>query len=185
MQLDEIMTWKSFTPKNSEPVDLSFLDAHLVNYVHSAPGKDDLTYSFWVTYSFHCFAKEYPEQSEEEKTTLMYDAGKDKRPFCYRRYELAKAHLRRIVENFGDPKVVVTHAGYGSYATAPIIDENDNPIWYFVPFAIYKEKKKFRIHVTSAYPMTERPGGGKVGFFKLAFNLKSGKPLPVENQNRL
>ncbi|STQ90085.1 hypothetical protein EV682_109144 [Iodobacter fluviatilis] len=167
------------------PIDLSYLDAHKVDYIHSALGKDDITYTFWVTYSFHCFAKEYVGQSAEEKDALMYYAGKDQRPFCYRRHALAKSYLRQIVEKLGNSDVRVIHAGFGSYATAPVVDESGNKVWYFVPFKVYRSQRKFRLHVTSAYPLLEKPGGGKVGFFTLAHNLKTGRALPTENHCRL
>ncbi len=183
MNLDEVTTWRAFVPRDgSSTIDLSYLDAHKVDYIQSGSNKPDNIYTFWVTYSFHCFAKDYEGQSEEEKTALMYNAGKSSRPFCYRRHALAKKHLRKIIEELGKPEVRVTHAGYGSYATAPVVDENGNEIWYFVSFKVYREQKKFRLHVMSAYPVEERPSGGKVGFFTLAFNLKNGKPLPKENQ---
>ncbi|REY77210.1 stationary phase growth adaptation protein, partial [Mycobacterium tuberculosis] len=50
--------------------------------------------------------------------------------------------------------------------------------FYFVPFKVYRERKKLRLHVTSAYPVKERPSGKPVSFFKIAHNLLRGKPLP-------
>jgi hypothetical protein len=38
-------------------------------------------------------------------------------------------------------------------------------------------KNWYRLHVLSAYPAPERRGGGKIGFFKIAYNLRMGKPL--------
>lgn len=180
MQLDEVMSWRPFKPANGDAVDLSFLDAHQVTFIHKAEEKSDIEYTFWVTYSFHCFAKDYPELSKEDRSLLMYYAPNSARPFCYKRYELAKKHLRNIIDNLGAPETIVTHAGYGSYATCEILTETGNTIWYFVPFTVYREKKKFRIHVTSAYPLDEKPGHkGKVGFFKIAHNLKNNKKLPA------
>jgi hypothetical protein len=178
LNLDEITHWKPFQPPEGDEIDLSYLDAHQVTYTHSAPGKADIIYNFWVTYSFHCFAKDYPEKCPVEQASLMYHAPKESRPFCYRRYELSKLHLRNIIENLGSPKTRVSHAQRASYAAVELIDESGDTIWYYVPFRVYKEKKKFRIHVTSAYPLDERPGGGKVGFFKIANNLRKGKKLP-------
>lgn len=56
--------------------DLSFLDAHEVIYTHRCEGKADKVYKFIVSYSFHCFCKDYPEQSKEEKRALMYHSPK-------------------------------------------------------------------------------------------------------------
>lgn len=179
MKVDEVTHWNPFIPEHGDPVDLSFLDAHWVYYVEPEgslqPGK---VYKFFITYSFHCFAKAYEHQTEEEKRKLMYVAPNDQRPFCYKRYELAKTHLKNLIENLATIKIF--HAGYGSYASAKIIGDNGDELWYFVPFSVFKEQKMFRIHVTSAYILDTQPGGsgGKVKFFSIARNLSQGKPLP-------
>lgn len=174
---NEVREWRAFQPKSGgDPVDLSFLNAHEVEYVHTSPGKADITYRFWVTYSFHCFAKDYPELTDAEREELMYHSQKDSRPFCYRRYALAKRHLKAIV--LGLPKISVIHAGYGGYAAYETLDDAGNTFWYLVPFKVFRAKKKYRIHVTSAYPVYEKPGRGKVNFFTVANCLRMGRPLP-------
>ena len=182
MNLDEVTQWTPFTPAGGAPEDLSFLDAHKVTYKHEAAGKPTITYDFWVTYSFHCFAKDYTHLTDAERAILMYHAPKDSRPFCYVRYNLAKQYLKAIIENLGSPGVIVRHAGYESYATSKIITEDGKELWYFVPFRVYREFKKFRIHVTSAYPEMTNSGGGKVGFFTIAHCLKTGKKLPTPHK---
>nr|WP_020978407.1 PRK09717 superfamily protein [Proteus mirabilis]AFW18054.1 PRK09717 superfamily protein [Proteus mirabilis] len=77
VNIDEVAKWRPFTDQDGNIWDLSFLDAHEVSYTHCSPGKPDIVYKFTVSYSFHCFCKDYPEQTEEEKLSLMYDAGKD------------------------------------------------------------------------------------------------------------
>lgn len=178
MVLDEVTQWRDFVAKDGTVFDLSFLNAKKVSYVHSATGKPDIIYDFFVTYSFHCFAKDYSHLSEEERAALAYKAPKETRPFCHLRYSLAKRNLCQIVENLSSPEYIITDAGYGSYITANIITEDGQKIWYHVPFKVYRERKKYRLHVLSAYPDKERHGGGKIGFFKIAYNLKMGKPLP-------
>jgi hypothetical protein len=50
---------------------------------------------------------------------------------------------------------------------------------YFVPFAIFRENKKLRLHVKSAYSRHEGIGKiKKVGFFVIAKNLLLNKKLP-------
>ncbi len=176
MKTEEVQKWKAFEHPDGVLRDLSFLDAHEVTYTHSVEGKPDKVYRFFVTYSFHCFSKDYAHQTEEQKASLMYFAPKDKRPFCERRYELARQHLRWIVANLGSCKVI--HAGYGSYAVVEIELGGGEKEFYFVVFSAFKEKKKMRLHITSAYPMSERPRGKKVSFFTIANNLLNGKPLP-------
>lgn len=177
MNLDEVTNWKPFKPHDAPQLDLSFLDAHKTSYTLKEAGKPDRHIEFYVTYSFHCFAKEYEHQSPEEKRLLMYHAPKESRPFCFTRYSYAQKHLRKIIENM--PDVYVVHAGYGSYACSEVIDDDGKVTWYFVPFVVYRYKKKLRLHVTSAYPLDEKPGGGKVRFFSIAKNLLDGKKLPT------
>lgn len=176
VNISEVSQWRSFIDSDGTEWDLSFLDAHEATYIHSAEGRDDISYKFYVSYSLHCFAKDYPEQTEDEKTRLMYHGPRESRPFCFRRYNLAKAHLRSCILNLGTMKVV--HAKRGSYAVFDVIDESGNKVNYFAPFIVFREDKKFRIHVTSAYPVTTKIGGDKVKFLTIAHNLKLGKKLP-------
>lgn len=181
MNIDEVVHWKEFVDSEGNIFDLSHLDAHYVNYVHSAEGCEDISYQFIVSYSFHCFAKDYNHLSDEDRQSLMYRAPKDQRPFCFRRYELSKLYLKHIVENLGSSTVKIFHAGYGAYATTKIINTDNQEEWYMVPFKVFKENKKYRIHITSAYSDTVDEGNknGVVGFFKIANNLRKGKKLPA------
>ncbi|MCA1179510.1 MULTISPECIES: stationary phase growth adaptation protein [unclassified Pantoea] len=174
----EVEKWTPFNHPDGIVRDLSFLDAHEVVYVHTAEGKEDITYRFWVTYSFHCFAKDYDHQTPEETVALMYSAGdKGKRPFCDQRYNLARKHLRGMIESLDKSRVI--HAGYGSYAVFEMDLGNGEKLYYYVVFKAFREKKKLRLHITSAYPVTERPGGAPANFFSIAFALRGNRPLPV------
>ena len=82
------------------------------------------------------------------------------------------------MENLASAEYTITDAGYGSYITAKVLTDDGETVWYHVPFRVYRERKKYRLHVLSAYPAPERRGGGKIGFFKIAYNLRMGKPLP-------
>jgi len=178
LKIDEVTAWKPFITPSGEVIDLSFLDAHQAFYRHEKADKPPITYEFWVTYSFHCFAKDYGALAEDQRQQLMYHGPRESRPSCHVRYGLAKSYLRLIISNLGSPEALVRHAGWESYATAKIIDSSGTELWYLVPFKVFRERKKFRIHVTSAYPIAEKPGGDKVGFFTIAHNLKAGKALP-------
>ncbi|WP_249942308.1 hypothetical protein [Escherichia coli] len=107
-------------------------------------------YRFWVTYSLHCFTKDYEHQTNEEKQSLMYHAPKESRPFCQHRYNLARTHLKRTI--LALPESNVIHAGYGSYAVIEVDLDGGDKAFYFVAFRAFREKKKLRLHVTSAYP---------------------------------
>ena len=176
MNIQEVQKWKAFEHPDGFLRDLSFLDAHEAFYTHSELGKKDVVYKFIVTYSFHCFAKEYEHQTEEEKAALMYLAPKDKRPFCDRRYSLAKQHLRAAIEGLGGKKVV--HASAGSYAVIEVDLGQGETECYFVAFRAFREMKKLRLHVTSAFPVAGKQNGHSVSFFAIARNLLANRALP-------
>ncbi|WGA68578.1 stationary phase growth adaptation protein [Escherichia fergusonii] len=172
----EVEKWRAFDHPDGVIRDLSFLDAHQAVYVQQPEGKQPIEYRFWVTYSFHCFTKGYAHQTEEEKAALMYHAPKESRPFCERRYNLARLHLKKAILSLSEGKVI--HAGYGSYAVIEVDIGEGSKEFYFVAFKAFREKKKLRLHITSAYPVTEKPNGRSVKFFTIAYNLLRGKPLP-------
>lgn len=176
MNIEEVQTWKAFKHPDGTVRDLSFFNAHEVLYTHKAIAKPDKNYNFLVTYSFHCFCKQYEYQSDKEKDALMYFSPREQRPFCDIRYSLGKQFLRDIIESLGVRKVM--HAGYGSYAVVAVELPDGATVYYFVVFKVFRERKKFRIHVTSAYPVTEKPNGHLVSFFTIACNVVSGKKLP-------
>ena len=179
MKLDEVAKWKPFVSVSGEVFDLSFLNSHEVTYYHESSGKKTIQYKFTLTYSLHCFAKEYSEQTVSEKQELMYTGPKESRPFCIKRYSLAKQHLRDIIDRLGSGTVKVSHGGYGSFAATKILTPEGVESWYFVSFKAYKHQKRFRLHIMSAYPVEERPRDKKVGFFKIAHGVKVGKlPKP-------
>ena len=93
----EVEKWRPFGHPDCDIRDLSFLDAHQAVYVQHHEGKEPLEYRFWVTYSLHCFTKDYEHQTNEEKQSLMYHAPKESRPFCQHRYNLARTHLKRTI----------------------------------------------------------------------------------------
>lgn len=176
MQNKEVLKWKDFAHPDGKLRELSFLDAHEVIYTHSLAGKPDRVYTFLVTYSFHCFCKDYEQQSEQDKEELMYEAPRDRRPFCEKRYFLARNNLRRIIENLGKRKIL--HAKRGNYAVVEIETQEGKTGYYFVAFSVFREKKKLRLHVKSAYPIDLKPNGQQVSFFIIAHNLLNNRELP-------
>lgn len=177
LKLDKVSHWQPFE-LDGEKYDLSHLDAHVVEYIQPGDSKNpERRYKFYITYSFHCFAKDYAHLSEKERERLKYKTDKDSRPFCFKRYELSK-NLPAIIKNLGTSHVF--HGGYESYATCDVQDDNGEQIQYFVSFVAYREMKKLRLHIKSAYPLTEELGKTKkVGFFNIAKNLLTNKPLPT------
>jgi hypothetical protein len=173
----EVTNWRSFT-LDEKVYDLSHLNAKKIEYLDTRESEKVVTYSFIVTYGLHCFTKDLDELSTEEFQLLMYDAPRESRPFNLERYELSK-QLPRIIESLGNKETLVCHAGHGKFATVKILDANGSEVNYFVPFAVFRESKKLRLHVQSAYPKSEDLGKvKKVGFFAIAKNLLQNKKLP-------
>lgn len=173
----EVKHWRNFT-FNGQVYDLSHLDVHWVEYTDDTDENNPFTYRFIVTYSSHCFTKESDELSSEESNLLMYNALRESRPFNFERYNLSK-HLPSIIKSLGEKTTLVCHAGYGNFATVKILDSNGIEVDYFVVFTVFRESKKLRLHVESAYPKYDGIGKiKKVRFFVIAKNLLNNKKLP-------
>jgi hypothetical protein len=173
----EVISWKNFI-LNGETYDLSHLNADWVEYLDNRDEKQPIIYKFIVTYGLHCFTKNSDELSGEESKLLMYNGPRESRAFNFERYNLSK-QLPSIIKSLGDKETLVCHAGYGNFATVKVLDSNDIEVDYFVAFAAFRESKKLRLHIHSAYPKYEGIGKvKKVGFFVIAKNLLHNRDLP-------
>lgn len=158
---------------NGKTYDLSMFNADVIEYASKTK-----TYKFHITYSMHCFTKDYPTQTEQEKQALMYHADRESRPFCIKRYKLAVKYLADIIQNLHKSKI--GFAGYDNFATIKIIDENTGQERYYkVTFVMYRLHKKLRLHITSAYPIEQWQKLKPISFFKLAENVQLGKKIKV------
>jgi hypothetical protein len=176
--VEEVTSWKKFIA-NGQTYDLSHLDAHEVEYLDDRNINNPITYRFIVTYGFHCFTKASDDLTDEQSELLMYRAPKESRPFNIERYQLSK-QLPDIIKALGEQTTLVIHAGYGNYAAVKVLDSKGVEVDYFVAFTVFREKKKFRLHVMSAYPKYDGIGKiQKVKFFTIANNLLKGKKLPT------
>jgi hypothetical protein len=173
----EVIRWKSFTLE-SEVYDLSHLHAHHVEYLDERNVNETITYKFIVTYGLHCFTEKLDGLSEEESRSLMYSAPRESRHFNAERYYLSK-ELPNIILSLSQKTTLVCHAGYGRFASVKVLDSKGVEIDYFVVFTVFKESKKLRLHVESAYPKDEGLGKiKKVSFLVIANNLLTNKKLP-------
>jgi hypothetical protein len=171
----EISCWRPFVLDGIK-YDLSHLNAHEVEYTEERKDNSPIKYKFIVTYSFHCFADDKQKNlSEEEKHKLMYHAPKDSRPFDFKRYNLS-FQLPKIISSLGDEGVSCFHADHGNYATYRIDDKKENAINYRVVFKAFRDEKKLRLHVVSAFPPIKEYGEKKIKFLVIAYNLLKGKP---------
>ncbi|NES18421.1 MAG: heat-shock protein [Symploca sp. SIO3E6] len=172
----EVTCWKNFT-LDGKKYDLSHLNAHRVEYLDERDKTRPAIYRFIVTYGLHCFTKDVEDISEEQERLLTYSAPRESRPFNLERYELSK-NLPAIIKSLGNKETLICHAGYGKYAVVKVLNSRGCEVNYFVPFAVFRESKRLRLHVQSAYPKEELGKVKKVGFFAITKNLLQNKKLP-------
>jgi hypothetical protein len=173
----EVIHWRNFT-LGSETYDLDHLAAHHAEYLDDRNEKNPITYKFIVTYGLHCFTKALEGLDEAESQSLMYHAPRESRHFNVERYYLSK-ELPNIILSLSQKTTLVCHAGYGKFASVKVLDSNGVEVDYFVVFTVFKESKKLRLHVQSAYPVYEGIGKiKKVSFLVIANNLLTNKKLP-------
>lgn len=165
--------WPAFR-RNEAIYPLAHLNAHMVTY----EAGEEAAYSFYVTYSHHCFCK--TEEGINEEECWLYPHGKDRRNFNPARYELSK-QLPQIIS--GLPTAITYHAGYDNYAICAV-QEGEKIIYYQVVFVLFRSIKKFRLHVMSAYPIPSRPKARKVAFLKIASALKEGRKFPKPGRHK-
>jgi hypothetical protein len=173
-----VKKWKAFQLANTN-YDLSHLNGHVAEYTDSRDPAKPFIYRFFVTYSFHCFTKDDQSLNASEREQLMYHAPKEARPFNFERYELSKK-LPDIIKSLAQPHILVRHAGNDRFVTVKILDQEGNDIDYYVFFKVFRENKKLRIHVVSAYLRTDSLGKSKkIGFFTIAYNTLHNKPITI------
>ncbi|WP_373526496.1 heat-shock protein [Nostoc sp.] len=147
-------------------------------YLDDKNENNPILYKFIVTYGLHCFTKESNELSSDESKFLMYHAPNESRQFNFERYELSK-QLPSIIKSLSEKTTLVCHAGYGNFATVKVLDSNSIEVDYYVVFKVFKETKKLRLHIITAYPKYEGIGRvKKVSFFIIAKNLLNNRKLP-------
>lgn len=175
----EVESWRNFE-FNGNTFDLSHLNAHSVTYVDVNTNQE---YKFFVTYSSHCFTSEIPEKISDQDLQLIYIAKNESRLFDLERYELSK-NLPDIVHSLSEQPTLIYYVKNRNYATDKLVSLNGNEITYFVPFTAYRDKKKFRLHIVSAYHNKNIGKKSKVKFFVIANNLLTGKMLPQPPMGR-
>lgn len=171
----EVTKWRNFEFEG-KVYDLSHLNAHHIEYFDA---EAQVTYAFIVTYGHHCFTKDSEQLSPHERSQLFYSAPNETRPFNFERYELSK-NLPEIIQSLDQSEAFVFHAGYSNYAVVKVLTPEGIVKQYQVIFKVFKEKKRLRIHVISAYFLDKKSGKRqKVRFLTIAKNLKQGKKLPM------
>ena len=171
MVYGEIEQWKSFVHQESV-YELSHLNAFKIVYVDSKTGNQ---YTFFVTFGLHCFTKDLDSLTEIERQDLLYSSRREVRPFNFERYNYSKS-LPDLIRKLHE--VYIFDAGYDNYATLDLLSDDGVQVNYKVVFKAFREKKKLRLHISSAYPVDDPGKTKKVGFFAIARNLLMDRPLP-------
>lgn len=168
--MGEVRKWRAFE-HGGEHFDLSHLDAMTVEYAN--PNAGPAAYKFDVTFAFHCFTTSDPD----ENSLGDYQAPKECRPFCRKRYELSKC-LPDLVSSLANDGMYCFFAGFGRFATIELTLDNGETVHYRMVFTVFREKKKLRLHIESAYPLKERPGKlKKIKFLVIAYNTLMSKEI--------
>jgi hypothetical protein len=162
--------WPTFTCDDIT-YDLSHLDAHEVTFTLK-----EGNFRFIVTYSHHCFAKDCPAGTNVDPK-WSYLSGNELRAFHIERYNLSKG-LPALLPNLITAKTY--HVGYDNYAFCEVI-QGETVVYYKVAFVVYRHFKKFRLHVTSAYPVDANAYESKrrVNFASIVLNVAKGKKPPT------
>ena len=181
--VDAIQHWEPFQHAG-QSYDLGHLDSHTVLF-QKEEGRDPIR--FIVTYGLHCFTKDETEQN----IPLKYADGRESRFICLERYEASK-QLRRMLEKLASATVYLVQGE--TFFTLEVMNNASGEIEPFkICMAIFRENRKLRIHVTSAF--FARLGEGSPGvpvrkrgfsIFKVATDTQGKRDgqFPKEVRNR-
>lgn len=184
--IDSIQEWESFSHKGDEYC-LGHLKAHEVEFV----GKDGTSYKFIVTYGLHCFTK---NETAHNIPVLISD-GREQQYVCLERYESSKK-IRQVIESLDQPRVKIYQTFGEKFFTMHLLNNLTGELEpYKICVAFFRENRKLRLHVTSAFFAREGEGSPskpitRNGFsvFKIAKDIvsrpKNKSAGPKEARNR-
>jgi hypothetical protein len=183
--IDSIQQWDDFYYQGKN-YDMGHLNAHEVVF----KGKKD-DFKFIVTYGLHCFAK------DNEPTSIPYliKDGREEKNVDLERYEASKS-LRSFINTLSKEDIKIYQTTEEKFFTLRVLNNSTGEEeTYKICIAIYKENRKLRIHVISAFFARRGEGSPslpvtKAGYsiFKLAIDIrkKDGKNNgPKEAHNRI
>ena len=146
------MLWKPFQHGSNE-YSLGHLDSFEWHFEAPASGKrPNRLYKFHVTFSMHCFTR-VPLPSETTDNSLWYSGAKERRLFCFDRYELTH-QLPEIVRDMGNRPCFVTK--HDNFFTIEITLQSGLTVEYEVYFDVTKASRRgwLNLVVQSAYVRT-------------------------------
>nr|VFJ69067.1 MAG: hypothetical protein BECKDK2373B_GA0170837_12322 [Candidatus Kentron sp. DK] len=151
------MKWRPFTYRGTT-YDLSHLDPFQWRYTTTTNEKrPGCAYTFQVTFNMHCFTRE-PLSGERASKDLWYKGPKEKRIFCFERYELSH-RLPAIIRGLQDRECYcIPHSNF--FVIDPFYGAGGRSMEYEVYFRVPRangagrEKGRLRLIVQSAYRRT-------------------------------
>lgn len=183
---DSIKVWEDFSHEE-KTFSLGHLSAHEVVYPYDK-GED---FVFIVTYGLHCFTK----NGTDHNIPVMVSDSRETQMVCIERYESSK-NLPRIIEELAASRAKIYETAQEKYFTISKLNNLTNEIEpYKICIAVFKEKRRLRIHVLSAFFVREGPGapgnpvkGKGFSVFKIAFDAlrrpRKGSAGPKEVRNK-
>lgn len=174
------MKWLPFTHQGAT-YNLSHLDPFYWHYTTEAgERRPERIYKFQVAFSMHCFTRKLL-RGEQIAADLWYDGPKERRVFCFDRYELSQ-QLPGIVQSMGDRPCWHTH--HCNFFTIELTTREGAEIEYEVYFDVTRASRKgwLNLIVESAYVRTEdyatnRPRKRKIRLDVIAYNKQAGKKI--------
>ncbi len=167
------MKWKSFNYAGAL-YDLSHV--HPIEYVFVQPSKDhkpERPYLFDIAFGLHTFTRGI-KKGEIPNNNLLYRDSREKRVFCFDRYELSKK-LPGIVQFLGERHCY--HTGHGNFFTVELTGSEGQTQHYEIYFEASRSSKKGRLNlfVQSAYvrdDIKSQPKTKKINFYVIAFKTQ-------------
>jgi hypothetical protein len=159
---------------------LDHLNAHEVTYKANTGA-----FTFIVTYSLHCFAKDDEIHSIDTK----YSDGKETRQISLERYK-ASRYSKSIIENFGSNNQKFYETNKEKFFTIQMLNNLSNEVQsYKICFCTFKENRLLRMHITTAFfDTTNRVyNHARYSIFKIAMDATrrpKNKALPIEARKK-
>nr|VFJ55285.1 MAG: hypothetical protein BECKFW1821A_GA0114235_10535 [Candidatus Kentron sp. FW]VFJ61581.1 MAG: hypothetical protein BECKFW1821B_GA0114236_106612 [Candidatus Kentron sp. FW] len=150
------MKWRSFI-QDGNRYHLTHLNPFDWHYrVKTGKGRSEWVCKFQVTSSMHCFTRE-PFPEEEVARNMWYEGPREKRVFCFERYELS-LQLPGIIRTLGERKCYSTPRG-NFFAIEPVTlngEKAEYEVYFRIPKATKRTMRHSRLnlHVQSAYART-------------------------------
>tara|TARA_Y100000310_G_scaffold170879_1_gene171030 strand:+ start:1099 stop:1632 length:534 start_codon:yes stop_codon:yes gene_type:complete len=130
-------------------------------------------YTLYITISHHVFTEGVKNKTYTNDE--LYPNNKDKRVFSIERYLLSK-RIPDILSNL--PNQFFYHGGHGKYCSCKIENSKGVEVTYQIVYRIWRQERKLRFHIESAYPLENNGRKKKVKFWTICHNLINGKKPP-------